>query len=918
MLHGRDAERARVAALLADARAGTAGVLVIRGEPGVGKSALLHDARDAAAGMRVLSVQGLESEAPLAFAGLHQLLRPVLWLLERLPAPQARALRIAFGQQDGPSEDPFLIALATLTMLSEAADTEPVLCIVDDAHWLDSASAAALLFMARRLGADPVAVLFATRDGDVRTFAAHDLPTLVLGGLSGPAARQLLDERIGAPVPEAVAAALVDRTGGNPLALVELPTSLTDDQLAGTAPIAEHLRLTDHVQQVFLDRCRRLPAEVQTLLLVAAADDSGRLSVVANAAAQLGLPANALPEAESAGLLVTERDTVRVRHPLVRSAVYQAATGHERRAVHLSLAAVLTDDPDRQAWHQAAAADGPDAGIVAALERAAERAERRSGFVAAAAAYERAAELSAGEQLQARMLFAAARNAWAAGQAERARSLALAARDGVDAPIGHADVDRLLGRIEVHVGSAAAAYRLFAAAARSVEAVDAARAVEIWVAAALTHTFNGEATIGPDGIPASVLQEAPSETARTRCLRLMLVAIVADGSAQWGTALESLHDAVAAAREVADADVIGNLGNAALHLGDDRSHRSCFTRMLAEARDRGAVMQVLYALARLAFGDLVAGDWAKVRAAADESLALSTDIGVPALGVPSIGWLTLLAALQGNPEYGTLRARLDAALHRHQLGVFADGVQDMSRWAAGVHEANEGDAVGAFRHLARMRLPALSRMAAVDRIEAAIRANDHEQAGVWVEQMGEFAGATRWPWALAVVDHGRALLADPAEAPALFESALKHHEHGRRAYDQARTHLALGETLRRSQRRTDARAHLRAAAAILEELGAQPLLARAEQELRATGESARKRDPSTLTQLTPMELQIAQLVASGMSNKEAAAHCWISPRTVAFHLRNVFSKTGISSRVELARLGVINPEPVRSGTVDAL
>jgi DNA-binding CsgD family transcriptional regulator len=335
--------------------------------------------------------------------------------------------------------------------------------------------------------------------------------------------------------------------------------------------------------------------------------------------------------------------------------------------------------------------------------------------------------------------------------------------------------------------------------------------------------------------------------------------------------------------------------------------------MLADARDRGAVMQVRYALARLSFADLVLGDWTKARAAADESLALSTDIGVPALGVPSIGWLTLLAALQGNPEYGTLRVQLDAAVARHQVGVFADGVQDLSRWAAGAHAANEGDAVGALRHLARMRLPALSRMAAVDRIEAAVRAGEQEQAARWVEELSDFADATRWPWALAVVDHGRALLADSVETPALFESALKHHEHGGRRYDEARTHLALGELLRRAQRRTDARAHLRTAAAILDELGAQPLLARAEQELRATGESARKRDPSTLTQLTPMELQIAQLVAGGMSNKEAAAHCWISPRTVAFHLRNVFSKTGISSRVELARLGLINLEPVSAG-----
>jgi len=289
VLYGREPERARVAALLADARAGTAGALLIRGEPGVGKSALLQDALEAVAGMRVLSTHGLESEAPLAFAGLHQLLRPVLPLLERLPAPQARALRVAFGQQDGSTEDPFLIALATLAMLSEAAETSPVLCLVDDAHWLDTASADALLFAARRLQADPVALIFTARDGDVRDFTAEGVPTLVLTGIAAPAARQLLAEHAGAALPEQVSLALLAQTGGNPLALVELPTALTAAQLEGTAPIPAQLHLTDRVQRVFLDRCRRLPEQVQTLLLVAAADDSGNLAVVRHAAALWGV-----------------------------------------------------------------------------------------------------------------------------------------------------------------------------------------------------------------------------------------------------------------------------------------------------------------------------------------------------------------------------------------------------------------------------------------------------------------------------------------------------------------------------------------------------------------------------------------------------------------------------------------------------
>ncbi|HEY3002543.1 MAG TPA: AAA family ATPase [Kribbellaceae bacterium] len=916
MLHGRDAEQARVAALLTDARAGTAGALLIRGEPGVGKSALLQDARERATGMRVLSTQGLESEAPLAFAGLHQLLRPVLSLLERLPAPQARALRVAFGQQDGPTEDPFLVALATLTMLSEAADTTPVLCVVDDAHWLDAASADALLFASRRLQADPIALIFAARDGDVATFTADGVPTLVLTGLAAPAARLLLAERTGAPLPEQVAEALLTQTRGNPLALVELPTALTRAQLDGTAPIPAQLQLTARVQRVFLDRCRRLPVEVQTLLLVAAADDSGNLAVVAHAAALLGVSAAALPDAERAGLIVTDRDNVRVRHPLVRSGVYQAATGHERRAAHRALAEVLTDDPDRQAWHRAAAADGPDAAVVAALQQAAGRAERRGGYTAAAAAYERAADLCAAEQPRAAMLFAAARNAWSSGQADRARELADAARAGADDPLLRADIDRLLGRIEVNVGSAAKAYRTFSSAARAVAADDPARAVETWVAATLTRMFDADTSAAPDAgpIPEHATQERPGDPTRTRCLRLLLAATIADAAGAWAPALRSLHAAVDASAEVEDSDVLANLGNTALHLGDDQTHRSCFTRMLAGARDRGAGMLVLYALPRLAFADLLSGDWSRVRSAADEAFALSVDTGQPALGAAPLGWLALLAAMQGRADYDTLRTRLADTSSQQHLGVLTDAVHDLSRWAAGVRAANDGDTFDALHHLSRLRLPALSRMATFDRLDAAVRAGDPAQAQAWLDELGDYAETTRWPWALAAAERGRALLADPADAAALFDSALAHHEHGGRPYDRARTHLAYGELLRRAQRRSDARPHLRAARAIFEELAAEPLTSRAEQELRASGETARKRDPSTLTLLTPMELQVAQLVARGMSNKEAAAHCWISPRTVAFHLRNVFSKTGVSSRGELAQLGLATPSSDQAAT----
>lgn len=903
MLHGRDLERARLAALVDEAGQGRAGALVVHGEAGAGKSALLEEVVTGAGAARVLRTQGLESESPLAFAALHRLLRPVLRLLDRIPVPQARALRVAFGQEEGAAVEPFLVAVATLSMLTEAAEESPVLCVVDDAHWLDLASADALLFAARRLQADRVALVFAARDGDVRTFTHDGVPSLLLGGLNATAARALLADREGGVLAEEVCERLMEQTGGNPLALVELPTVLTAAQLEGSAPMPSRLHLTAGVERLFLDRCRRLPEQVQTLLLIAAADDSGQLSTVRRAAAVLGVDERALNEAEQSGLVVTEGDSVRVKHPLVRSAVYQAATGLERRDAHRALAGALghIDDPDRQAWHRAAAADGPDDGVVAALEGAALRAERRGGYVAAAAAYERAAELTTREQPRAARLFAAARNAWACGQTTRARANATAARAGAEDRLLRADIDRLRGRIEVNVGTASDAHRIFTKAARAVAADDPARALEMAVAAAVLSMYGADSGTSLDATTVPTDAE-PGEAFRTRCLKQLLVSVTEASRESWATALASLRLALGSGVDVSDPDVLANLGNAALYLGDDEAHRRCFTVMLSGARESGAVMSVLYALPRLAFTQLVAGQWTAAGASADEALTLSLSTGQRALTVAPLAWLTLLAALQGKPEFDSLLDELGEVAADHPLGVLADPVHDLTCWAKGSRAAHDGDTSAAFHHLSQMRLAAIRRIAAVDRIEAAVRVGDREQAATWVKQLDCFANATQWQWALAAVDHGRALLAEAAQVPALFESSLAHHAHGGRPYDRARTHLAYGEILRRSQRRLDARTHLRLALEIFEDLHAEPLIVRATKELRASGETARRRDPSTQLKLTPMELQVAQLVSQGMSNKEVAAQCWISPRTVAFHLRNCFAKSGVTSRGELAQL----------------
>uniref|UniRef100_UPI00186B12A3 AAA family ATPase n=2 Tax=Georgenia thermotolerans TaxID=527326 RepID=UPI00186B12A3 len=387
-VQGRAREQAAIDELVRAAREGRGGALVVRGEPGAGKSVLLADAAARADGMQVLRTQGIESEAPLPFAALERLLRPVLDRADRIAAPQARALRVVLGEEAG-EVDRFLVFLAALNLLAEAAAAEPVLAVVDDAHWLDDASAAALLFAARRLQRERVAVLFGAREGDVRSFDGAGLPELAVAGLDDDGVAALLSAQAGAPVAAGVAARLRASTGGNPLALVELPEVLSTDQLAGRAPLPERLPVTGGVERVFLDRARRLSDDAQRLLLVAAADDSTRVGTVQQAARALGVGPGALDEAERSGLLRVAGTQLELRHPLVRSAVYDAATSHERRAAHRALADALGEaDADRRAWHRAAGTVEPDEAVVAELEQAAGRARRRGGHEAAAAAYE--------------------------------------------------------------------------------------------------------------------------------------------------------------------------------------------------------------------------------------------------------------------------------------------------------------------------------------------------------------------------------------------------------------------------------------------------------------------------------------------------------------------------------------------------
>lgn len=782
VLHGRDRETERLVAMLDAARSGHASSLLISGGAGVGKSALLETMAAQAHGATVLGTAGLESESPLAFAALHRLLRPVIDRVASLPEQQERALHLAFGEDHGDRIDPFLIALSTLSLLTEVAESGPVLCLVDDAQWLDVASSEALLFAARRLLAEPVVMVFTAREDDPSVFAPTDVPRMLLQGLSDEAVGALLRERSDDELSDQVVRKLAARTGGNPLALVELPGRLSAAQLEGTASLPDELPLSDRVERVFLDRCRRLSEPGQTLMLLASADDTGRLSVLLQAGEALGVPSATVLEVEQTELLSMDGDSVRVRHPLVRSAVYQAATGSERRRAHAAMADALTEtgDRDRQTWHRAAACDGPDEGVAAELEAAGSRAERRGGYDSASEAYHRAARLTSRDELRARRLFSAARTAYAAGTIDRAGTLLDEVRLIADDPLLRADIDRLRGRLQVVLGSAVDAHRIFIRAARGVAETDQERAVEMAALAGVLRSHGADSgTTLPIGVVTANV--TATDSVRLQCLKLLIQSTTRDAERNWGAALDVLRTALAVGLDTEDRDVWANLANTALHLGDDAAHRRYFNAMLSAARSDGAVMEVLYALHRICLSELAAGDWPAVHRSAHDALSLARSIGQPALTATPLAWLTLLAALEGADDYDSLLKRTEDARAQHRLGIMERPIADLLHWAKGTRAQNAGAVSESFHHLDQMRVPVLTRLATSARITAAVQAQEHSHASDWTSEIEAFAAATALPWALAVAEHGRALLADTNEAPGLYERALNHHAQAGRA-----------------------------------------------------------------------------------------------------------------------------------------
>jgi DNA-binding CsgD family transcriptional regulator len=911
LLYGRHKERAVIAGLLAEARQGRGGALVIRGEAGIGKHTLLQDAANQATGFRLLRATGVEAEVELPFAALHQLLGPILDRLDRVPDPQATALRGAFGLVDPETEiNRFLVELGALSLLAVVAAEQPLLCLIGQARWLDPDSADTLVFVARRLELEPMVLLFAARDGEVRQFLAPGLPELHLGGLDAAAAAELLAARVG-PLDPAVRERLISETGGNPLALLELPAALTSQQLAGREPLPERLPLTARLAQGFLARVRTLPAETQRLLLVAAAEDTGELATILAAVGVLGVDKEALGPAEQAGLVQVTGSQLVFRHPLVRSAIYQDTTLFARRAAHRALVEVLTStqQADRRAWHLAAATLGPNEGVAGALAASADRARRRGGPAAAAAALERAAALTPEVEVRARRLVAAAEDLWEAGHTSQARALLDRVDPGLADASVRARVAYVRGAIELAAGTPTLACTPLLEGARLTAESDPAQATEMLVLAARAALAAGELDILVHQIHPAVarLNARRPEPDDVRVQRVA-DSLLAAGLVPGPPAATTIHPPRETATSWPDPAFtwMWPMLIVAQPTGAEVTADQRYAEAVAARRAAGTVSSLLVALANLALAEGYLGRWPSATSSASEGLRLATETGQHATGGYFVALLASFAAEQGRVE-DCWRLAEEALTVARRLGLAV--VAAFAAWTLATLELTEGRPGTALERLLLLSTPqhptahaAIALLATGTLVEAAARAGRLEEIQPRVARFEQWARQDPRTWTQVIARRCRALISDGQEAERQFQAALAVEGLGALPFELARTKLAYGEWLRRARRRADARPHLRAALELFERLDASPWADQARTELRATGETARQRDPSTLQDLTPQERQIAGLAGQGLSNQQIADRLFLSTHTVGYHLHKVYAKLGIASRGALGQL----------------
>ncbi len=903
MLWGRRQQCEALDGLLAEVRAGRSRVLVIRGEAGIGKTALLGYAAETAQDFRVARAEGVESEMELAFAALHQLCGPMLGRLDALPGPQRDALGVAFGLRPGSAPDRFLVGLAVLGLLSEVAAGQPLLCLVDDAQWLDQASARVLAFVARRLDAESVALLFGTRDrpgeGDLA-----GLPGLALAGLSDAAARALLASVIPGRLDERVRDRIIAESGGNPLALLELPRGITAAELAGGFGLPGTKAPSLRIEDSFRRRIASLPQPTQRLLLLAAAEPTGDPALLWRAAGNLGISAaDAAAPAEADGLLSVGTQVI-FRHPLVRSAVYQAAPAADRRRAHRALAEATDPgtDPDRRAWHRAQAAAGPDEDVAAELERSASRAQARGGFAAAAAFLDRSATLTPDPARRGARALAAAQAKYQAGAFDAALGLVAIAEPGPLDEFQRAWVELLRGQIAFASSRGSDAPLLLLKAARQFEPLDVRLARETYLEALSAALFVGRLSLG-GGVRevAAAARAAPPPPRPARALDLLLDGLALAITEGYPAAVPMLQRAVSAFRS---ADVAGEEGlrwlwqacHGAGLLWDYGSWDLLSARRVELARDVGALTALPIAFNTRVGVHLFAGEFAvaaslvaeveSVTEATGSSIAPYAALGLAALRGREAEALELIEAAAKDAERRGEGGGLSFV--RWATAVLCNGLGRYEEALAAAQQASEDSPADLFANWAVAEL-----------IEAATRSGLPERAAGALQQLSATARASGSEWALGVEARSRALLSEGETAETLYREAIDRLGRTRLSVELGRAHLLYGEWLRRENRRIDAREQLRTAYQMFAEMGADGFAERAARELRATGERVRNRTTGTPARLTARETQIARLAGDGLSNPEIAAQLFMSPRTVEYHLHKVFTKFAISSRNQL-------------------
>jgi DNA-binding CsgD family transcriptional regulator len=908
----RATETAAVEGVLAAARHGLSGVLVLRGDAGIGKTALLEWAAGRAGDMRLARVGGIQAEMGMGFAGLHQLLVPFLGGLDGLPGPQRQALGSAFGLVAAPAPDRFLVGLGALTLLTDAAAGQPVLCVIDDAQWLDQVSVEALGFIARRLYADRVGMLFTVREGEGEGEAAAlaGLPELILGGLPGQAAGELLATTAGARVDGQVSAQIVAGVAGNPLALVELAGELTAGELSGAVPLSWPLRFGGRLEELYLARVRALAADTQTLLLVAAADPSGDPALVAKAAGQLGIDAET-GEAAGTDRLVAWEPRVRFRHPLIRSAAYYAAPSGARRRAHAALAQVTDPgaDPDRRAWHRAQAAAGPDEDVAAELERSAGRAQARGGMVAAAAFLERAALLTREPVCRAQRLLAAARAKRDAGALDAALGLLVAAEDGPGDALRAAQVEHLRGQIALDQRRGSDAARLLLSAARRFGPLNPGLARETYLEALWEAAMWAGDLDNADGVreAAAAARTSPPGPDPPRVVDVLLDGLALRFTQGHTAAAPALTRALelVLALDVGAGEAGrwllpsgGRIGQIiAVELWDFESWHALATRQARLAREAGALVHLQFALNYLARAHLLAGELATAALMIEEDHLIAEATGNP----PVADTEMMLAAWRGREaeacELIEATTQEAAAHGPGRLAGFAAYASSVLYNSLGRHDAARDAAWQAFERGQLGHGP----LVVSELAEAAARTGDVAAVRATLEWLAERTRVRPTGWALGIEARIRALLSDGEAADNSYRESIEHLGRTPVRSQLARTHLLYGEWLRRQRRRRDARDQLRTAFAMFDAMGMAAFAARARAELRATGERARPRSPGAPEVLTPQEEQIARLVAGHLTNREIAARLFISASTVEYHLRKIFRKLGVSSRTQIAR-----------------